>query len=136
MNVQGLADKNKRRDTFNFIQSKHPSIIFLQDTHFIDTDESEIYSEIGMNCFFNNYSSQSRGVAIFINSLLDIKIISEYKDSNGNLLILNCIIFGKRITLVNLYGPNKDNPDFFKVILNKIKCSDSFTIMGGDFNLI
>ena len=112
MNVQGLADKNKRRDTFNFIQSKKPSIIFLQDTHFTDKDENEIHSETGMNCFFNNYNSQSRGVAIFINSLLDIKITAEYEDSNGNLLILDCIIYGKRITLVNLYGPNKDNPDF------------------------
>ena len=92
MNVQGLGNKTKRLDTFNFIQTKQPSVIFLQDTHFTEKDEHTIYSEIGMKCFFNNYSSQARGVAIFIKNTLDFKLISEYKDNTGNLLILNCII--------------------------------------------
>ena len=136
MNVQGLGNKKKRLDTFNYIQSKQPSVIFLQDTHFIDEVEKNIYSEIGMQCFFNNYTSQARGVAIFINNTLDFRLISQYKDTNGNLLILNCIICDKKFNLINVYGPNSDDPAFFKKILEQIEYTDAFSIVAGDFNLI
>ena len=136
MNVQGLADKRKRLDVFNYIKGKNPSIIFLQDTHFTKSVENVIYSEIDMKCFFNHFTSQSRGVAIFINNKIDFQLNSEFKDENGNLLILNCNIYGKTLNLVNLYGPNKDDPYFFKLINNTIRKSDNQAIIAGDFNLI
>ena len=44
---------------------------------------------------------------------------------------------GERLTLVNLYGPNCDNPAFYSQIFDNI---DSFEndkiILCGDFNLV
>ena len=50
----------------------------------------------------------------------------EYKlervktDKNGNCIILDVNIQGKRITLVNLYGPNQDNHNFHTNIKQKV----------------
>lgn len=43
-----------------------------------------------------------------------------------------------RITLVNLYGPNKDNPDFFFTEISSIieEYESEFIIMCGDWNLV
>ena len=38
------------------------------------------------------------------------------------------------IRLVNVYGPNNDDPNFYKVI--KDKCEDKQCIMGGDWNVV
>ena len=38
VNAQGLGDKNKRKDVFNFLKEKKASIYFIQDTHFTDSE--------------------------------------------------------------------------------------------------
>lgn len=42
LNCQGLGDINKRRDIFKFLKSKSYYIYFLQDTHFVEKEESLI----------------------------------------------------------------------------------------------
>lgn len=46
----------------------------LQDTHF--TYEIEATAEIqwGYKCLFNSYTSNSRGVAIFLNNYFELKL--------------------------------------------------------------
>ena len=70
-NVQGLGNAQKRRDVFQFLRQKNASICFLQDTHFTDKQETNIRSEWGYECYFNCFTSQSRGVAILFNSNFD-----------------------------------------------------------------
>ena len=45
MNVRGIGNNNKRRETFNWLRNKQQSIIFLQEVHCmeatIDTWRSE-----------------------------------------------------------------------------------------------
>jgi len=114
MNVQGLGDKMKRKDVINFLKSKKYSICMLQDTHFIPSEEKYIRSLWGYDCFFSCYNSQSRGVATFINNTFDCKVNKIEQDTNGNLLILNCKISEKDITLININGSNRDNPAFYQ----------------------
>ena len=137
MNVQGLGDKAKRKDVLNFLKSKRYSICMLQDTHFTENEEVYIRSQWGYECYFSNHNSQSRGVATFINNNFDCKVINVEKDTNGNLLILNCKFGEKNVTLFNIYGPNRDNPEFYQNIHEKMsQYEDSLFILGGDFNLI
>ena len=54
-------------------------------------------------------------------------------DKNGNFIILELNIERKNITLVNLYGPNEDKPEFYEN--NKQKLADfenEEVIMCGD----
>ena len=58
------------------------------------------------------------------------------KDEHGNKLILDMIIEGKKNTLINIYGPNRDEPDFYDDINNHIKDLDNQVILAGDFNMV
>ena len=136
MNAKGLRDKSKRLDVFDYLKSRKGSIYFLQDTHFIDDDMKHIYVEFGFDVSYSNFNTCSRGVATFINKNLDFKLHSKHTDNNGNMLLLDCTIHGKRLTLANLYGPNQDRPEFYHVLKNKVMELKNPCIIAGDFNLI
>ena len=96
-----------------------------------------IRSQWGYECFFSNFTSQSRGVAIFINNNFECKINNIEHDNNGNLLILNCKICDKDTILINVYGPNRDDPAFYQDLNNRMaKYENNLFIVAGDFNLI
>lgn len=125
MNTQGLSDKNHRRDTLHFLKSKNYSIYFLQDTHFTCKEENYIRAQWGYECYFSNFSSQSRGVAIFINNNFEYKIHGVDRDNNGNKLTLDITIEGIRLSLINIYGPNRDDPHFYSEIYADILGQDN-----------
>lgn len=136
MNCQGLSNKDARADTLNFLRSKSYSVYFLQDTHFTSKDEKYIRTQWGYECFFSNFSSQSRGVAILFNNNFEFQLHNIEKDDNGNKLILDITIEGKRVLLINIYAPNKDDPHFFHTIMADIVTYDNPVILAGDFNLV
>ena len=133
MNCQGLSDKTKRADTLNFLKSKKYSVYILQDTHFIDKEENYIRTQWGFECYFSNFASNSRGVAILFNNNFEFKVQNVERDDNGNRLILTIEIEGKLFTLINIYGPNKDDQEFYKQLLLKINENENTVIMAGDF---
>ena len=136
-NVQGLGNSQKRRDVFQYLRQKNSSIYFLQDTHFTEKQEQYIRSEWGYDCYFNSFTSQSRGVSILFNNNFDFKVKQEIKDKEGNFLILIINTMQKDIALVNIYGPNQDNPIFYQSIKDHLtKISYAGLILGGDWNLV
>ena len=42
----------------------------------------------------------------------------------------------KRLSICNIYAPNKDRPDFFVEVINKSIQPAAETIIVGDFNLV
>ena len=136
-NGQGLGNFRKRRDLFQYLRQKNCSVYFLQDTHFEKKIERQIRAEWGYECYFSNFSSQSRGVAILLNNNFDFKIRKIIRDKNGNFLIVNLDMLDEKITLINVYGPNRDTPDFYLSIKNKIIENNLTNIIwGGDWNLV
>ena len=133
----GLSVATKRRDLFQYFRSRKYNIICLQDTHFNPKLDSFIKAEWGFDAYFSSYTSNSRGVMVLINNNFDQKVNKVKIDKNGNFLILNMTIEGKEITLVNLYGPNEDRPQFYENLKQKI---DEFeteqVIICGDWNFI
>lgn len=137
VNVQGLGNFQKRRDVFQYLKQKQASIYFLQDTHFTKTEEKQIRSEWGYECLFSSYSTQSRGVCILFNNNFDFKVKSVDRDPNGNYLIVVINTMEKNIVLVNLYGPNTDNPQFYISLQQKLEILGyNDIIIGGDWNLV
>lgn len=136
MNVQGLGDGKKRRDVLNYLRGKKYNVYFLQDTHFTDKEINYIRSQWGYECYFSNFNSQSRGVAIFINNNFDFKFKGLEKDNLGNLLILHACVMSKDLTMICLYGPNRDDPDFYSYIKGKILHLENPCIISGDYNLV
>lgn len=71
------------------------------------------------------------------NNNFDFKVNKVITEANGNFLIVHITTLNRNITLINLYGPNRDNPDLF-TYLNNIILENNFQniIWGGDWNLV
>ncbi len=137
MNCRGLGHFKKRRDVFNYLREKKFSIICLQDTHFEKKSEKQILAEWGYKAWFSSGTSNSRGVTILFTNNFEFKVHNCKYDPGGNFLILDVTIDDKRITLVNLYAPNKDSPDFFNDLKqNIIQQGNTNIIIVGDWNLL
>ena len=75
-------------------------------------------------------------MAILFNNIFEFKVQKVKRDENGYRLILTIEIEGRLFTLINIYGPNKDDPEFYKQLLLKVNEKENTVIMVGDFNLI
>jgi exonuclease III len=99
--------------------------------------EQRIRAEWGFDCYFSSFKSNSRGVAILFNNTFEFKVLSCKTDPNGNFLALSLEIYGCNITLINLYGPNKDDRNFYETVNGIITDNDNpHTIICGDWNLV
>ena len=137
LNCQGLSGREKRKDVLNFLKGKKYSIYCLQDTHFTKQEEKLIRSIWGYECIFNSFSSNSRGVAIFLNNNFEYKIHNISRSNDGNKLVLDIFMMEKRVTLINTYCPNRDTPDFFSEVSKDIDVINIESIIWvGDFNLV
>ena len=136
-NCQGLGDFHKRKDVFQYLREKKYDVYFLQDTHFDVKQDLQIRSEWGYESYFASYNTQSRGVAILFNNTFDFKAKVIDSDRQGNFIIVNLKTLEQEFTLINIYGPNRDNPDFYLKIKQKIQDLNLTNIIwGGDWNLV
>ena len=138
LNCQGLGNMKKRRDVFHYLKQKRHNVYFLQDTHFEPKLESYIKAEWGYTCYFSSHNSQSRGVAILFNNNFEFKTSNVHKDEDGNFISVSITTKEVEIVLINIYGPNRDKPEFFEKIkqhANNIHDAAHITI-GGDWNLV
>lgn len=72
----------------------------------------------------------------FFNNNFEFKVHQERKDKAGNLIALDLTIEGNMVTLINIYGPNTDSPEFYEYVReNFLELDNDFFILVGDFNL-
>ena len=57
--------------------------------------------------------SKSCGVIILFNNTFEYVLHNVISDHQGRYIVLDISIFQQRCTLVTLYGPNTDSPEFF-----------------------
>ena len=63
--------------------------------------------------------------------------MKNYIDPTGRYIICDLVANGKLITLVNVYAPNEDDPNFFKTLAEHIEdFQKDEIVIGGDFNLV
>ena len=76
-NCQGLRNKHKRIDVFQFLKEKKAHIICLQDTHLTEKDEKIIKHEWAGECIIHGNRTNARGVLILFNSKFEYKKATE-----------------------------------------------------------
>jgi len=136
-NVRGLADPVKRKDVFEWLREQDLTIACLQDVHFTDREIKKYEDEWGGKCIINGFTQASRGVAILIRRGIECAVQDEFKDERGNLLSVKLNIAGLEFVLVTLYGPNKDDPDFYVKLEHLVsQNSEHPIIICGDWNLV
>lgn len=136
-NVRGLHDSQKRKDLFHFLRSQNFQICCLQGTHFTEALEPYIRAEWGGQVVFSSYTSNAKGVCILFNNNFEYKVLKSKSDGEGNFIVIDLEIEAKRTTLINLYGPNEDSPQFYMKIADVIEeIGNESCILCGDFNLV
>ena len=136
-NCRGLADINKCKDVINYLQSLNADIICLQDTHWTKLQLRKIKTIWNHECLLNGINTNSRGVSILFSNKFEYKIENTIEDVKGNLIAINITIANDlKLLLVNIYGPNKDDPVFYQELENIIiNNASDYTIICGDFNI-
>lgn len=131
--------REKRQNVFDWLRRKNHSIYFIQETHSILRDEAKRMEEWEGKIIFSHGLKNSRGVMIMFKKNLKYTLQSTETDQQGRWVILNLIIEDKAYCLINLYGPNTDEPTFFQSIYNNIEktqLTNLQLIMAGDFNFV
>lgn len=136
MNVRGLTDTIKRRQVFNWMHNNNNNIFLIQESHSTERMEHIWNAEWGNKIHFSHGTSNSRGVCILTKGC-NLEIKKSYHDKRGRILILDTVLNDQCITLINVYGPNNDDPGFYNDvhgILKDFTCES--IICGGDFNCV
>ncbi len=112
-NCNGLAGNEKRRQVFNWLHNKDFSVLLLQESHSTENTENRWESEWGGKIIFAHGTSSERGVAFLFKNHVIANVHEKIRDKNGRFFILDVTLNDIRYTLVGVYGPNSDSPDFW-----------------------
>ena len=109
LNVRGLGERLKRRETFNRLRAKKFSIYLLQETHCSENTTKTWASEWGYKTLFSSSSSASGGVAILFNNNFAFQLERSYSDPKRIFIICDIKTNEKLFTLATIYAPNGDD---------------------------
>lgn len=136
-NVRGLGHVLKRAKVFSHLKSLSADIIYLQETHISPTKEKLLRCSWANQIFQSTFSSKARGVAILIRKTVPFRHVSTVSDPNGRYILVTGYIYSFRVALLNVYGPNFDDPAFFRKMFSLLPdLSDTHVLIGGDFNCV
>ena len=89
----------------------------------------------GGKAIYAHGTSSARGIAMFCSKEVFVKISNICKSEDGRWIIVDLTEGSTTVTIVAVYAPNQDLPEFFKSI-EKILCTrQEHKIIIGDFNL-
>lgn len=136
-NVRGLNDRRKARLVQAYLLRRNIDICFLQETHLTTNAAAMLRSTRWGVTLHAPYSNYSRGVAILIRRGLQWTTSEVQLDTEGRYIIVVGTLCGMRMVLVNVYGPNDDNPEFYNDLWYKVQTKGQAAIMwGGDYNVV
>ena len=136
LNTRGIADHVKRRKVFRFLKNARLQVCLLQECHSTDKTNFMWSNEWGNKCIFSNGNSNAKGVAILLSGKLSTAVREIVRDIQGRYVMCKLEIDGYDYCMCNVYGPNKDQPEFFDELKSEIeKLNCVHVIIGGDFNV-
>lgn len=136
LNIRGTKCPVKRKCILYYLKQHKVDIALLQETHLTDSEPDKLKREWVGQVYYSSFTSRARGVAILINKHCPFQLQSQIKDKGGRFVIIQGFINTEPITIVNVYGPNHDDPKSYQEIFLKLMCPSSEIIMAGDFNLV
>uniref|UniRef100_A0A8D0VYY2 Endonuclease/exonuclease/phosphatase domain-containing protein n=1 Tax=Sus scrofa TaxID=9823 RepID=A0A8D0VYY2_PIG len=82
-----------------------------------------------------NRNQKKAGVAILIKDKIDFKMKNILRDKEGHYIMIKGSIQEEDITILNIYAPNIDSPQYIRQLLTTLKGQiNNNTIREGDFN--
>lgn len=118
----------------NRIKTLQSNIVFLQETHMRCDDELKVKRSWKGMVYSAPFTSQARGVMVLVHDSIPLQINKIIKDKGGRYIIIQGTILKEKITLINVYAPNNDEPEFFQNLFFTVASLPGLYIMAGDFN--
>ena len=134
MNVRGISNAVKRRAIFDFHRF-NADVLICQETHSTPNVEAIWRNEWGGEAIFSHGTSASKGVAIFYNKNMKGCFSNIYRCTEGRMIIVDVEQNGIFMSLIAIYAPNQDRPEYFKELALLLKKRYEHKIVIGDFNL-
>lgn len=135
LNVQGLGDNTKRREVFKYFKDLNKDIIFVQESHCTSEKEKLWSSEWGRKIWCAHGTSAARGVMVLLKRNLPLEVVECNQLFDGRVIMLTVKIDEALYVLVNVYGPNEDNPHFYVQLFEEIEKLDVVDLLiVGDLN--
>ena len=76
-NVNSIGKNPKRQEIFKFLNTKNADINVLVDTRISKDLENCTKQEWGSSAYFSSFTSQARGVAVFIKKNVCVEVLKE-----------------------------------------------------------
>ncbi len=106
-------NKKKIKQIMNKLKEIDSKIVFLQETHTLSNENTRISRRWQGSIYAASFTSQARGVMTLIHKSVPFQVTNVTKDKFGRYLIIQGSLLSVTLNLVNIYGPNTDEPDFF-----------------------
>ena len=101
---------------------KNKTLIYsLQETHFRPRDTYRLKVRGWKKIFHANENQKKAGVAILVLYKIDYKTKTITRDKEGHYIMIKGSIQEEDITIVNIYAPNIEAPQYTRQILTAIK---------------
>ena len=133
-NVRGLRKLAKLKQVIDRIKYLKSKIVFIQESHLMATDMHYLSKRWPGQVFHASYNTHARGVIILIHKSIPFQVIKTIQDPLGRYIIVQGNILTQKLNLINVYGPNEDNPSFFEKLFLTVSSLEGLYIIGGDFN--
>ena len=137
LNVGGINAAVKRTKIFTHIQNLKADVMFLQETHLLNTDHQRLTRPWIGQIFHSRFNQKTRGTAILIRKNVLFAPRDVIADPNGRYTIVSGTLYQKPVILASVYAPNWDDHTFMKNFLSSLPNINShMLIMGGDMNCV
>jgi exonuclease III len=120
-NVNRLNSPTKRHCFTNWIKKKDTTICCLQETHLIDRNKHRLRVKGWKKIYQANGPPKEAGIAILISDKVDFKPTLIKEDKEGHSILIKGELHQKEITIITLYAPNVNAPNFTKHTLKDLK---------------
>lgn len=133
-NVRGMVKLTKLKQVITRLKQLKSSIVFIQETHLLTEDLVKVRRRWPGKVLASCFPSHSRGVMVLIHKSVPFQVNNTIYDKAGRFLVVQGIFLGENINLVNVYGPNDDNPSFFENLFLLLATLTGKIVLAGDLN--
>lgn len=135
-NVRGIRKLAKLKQVMNRLKHFKSKIVFLQESHLVNSEIQHLTKRWPGQVHHASYQTHARGVITLIHRSIPFQVTKTIQDPFGRYIIISGEILSQKINLINVYGPNEDNPSFFESLFLTVATLEGFNIIGGDFNCV
>ena len=131
-NIKGIHNPVKRSRVFAHLKSLGSDVMFLQETHLRSSEHAKLKKAWIGQIFCSRNECRTRGTAILIRKGVPFVPLQTVADSRGRYVIVTGTLYGTRVALANIYGPNWDDPAFFTKFIATLPDLNEYQLYWGE----